>query len=180
MKLNLKIKGKTQYNAKIEKAAAIVAEILGSKELEKFVLEYSFEKTFCKGFWRWKKCTTSKYKNFHMANSPNQLVLDSIQSGAESLSKERDGEIDLEIEVDHKYRSGVIGYTYPAIPTQYIYKWFIESASVEEIAGNIAHEYMHKLGFEHEFNRAPYRAYSVPYAIGYFVEAQAMKMGMKS
>lgn len=38
--------------------------------------------------------------------------------------------------------------------------------AVRTLAGNIAHEYMHKIGYSHSSNSTPERPFTVPYAIG--------------
>lgn len=170
MKLNLKVNGKPYGGAKITKAAELVAFALGSKEFKEFVIDFSFVRTNCTGFLFWKKCKNIIFNRFHYTDMTNEGVYAKIISGAETLSPSTDGEIDIEVEVDHRYRRGVIGYTYPTLPTQYIYKSFLDSADVYDVAGNIAHEYIHKLGFGHEFKKTVDRENSVPYAVGYWVE----------
>ena len=123
MKLNLKIKGKPYKSEKITKAAELVSLALGSEEFKAFIKNFSYMSTTCSGALWWRRCNTVKRTRFHYTDMSNEEVLAKILSGAESLNKNADGEIDIEVEVDHRYRRGVIGYTYPAIPTQYIYKW---------------------------------------------------------
>lgn len=170
MKLNLKIKGKPYKTEKLTRAAELAVFAIATPEFKSFVLNHEYTVTECTGALWWKRCKQKTYKKFHYTNLNNQQVLDKILSGSEDLSPEKDGEFDIEIEVDHKYRRGVIGYTYPAIPTQYIYKWFLDSADVYDVAGNVAHEMFHKLGFDHEFNYTVAREFSVPYSLGYWVE----------
>jgi hypothetical protein len=47
--------------------------------------------------------------------------------------------------------------------------------TVEELAGNIAHESMHVLGYGHPYFNTKQRPFSVPYAIGYFFKQEAAK-----
>lgn len=45
---------------------------------------------------------------------------------------------------------------------------FSSRAEIAEIAGNLAHEYCHALGYSHKGNRVtPYNLQSVPYVLGY-------------
>lgn len=98
--------------------------------------------------------------------SPGQ-VFETIMSGAEKLSPEIDGEADISVTLDARDAGSVIGYTYPNTRMQWIYASFFGRATPADIAGNLAHEYCHKIGFEHEFNFTSLRQYTVPYAIGY-------------
>ena len=50
---------------------------------------------------------------------------------------------------------------------------FFDNFTPAEIAGNLAHEWMHKIGFDHDFNSTSRRPYSVPYAVGDLVESLA-------
>jgi hypothetical protein len=38
-----------------------------------------------------------------------------------------------------------------------------------QVAGNLTHEWLHKLGFDHDVASTPARPYSVPYAVGYIL-----------
>jgi hypothetical protein len=48
-----------------------------------------------------------------------------------------------------------------------------DSWSATDVAGNLAHEWMHQLGFEHAWRHEPGREHTVPYAIGTLVERLA-------
>ncbi len=64
----------------------------------------------------------------------------------------------------------VIGYTY--VDTSFVYSntYFFNNAEISGIAGNIIHEWLHKVGFDHDYEVTSRRPASVPYAIGYIVE----------
>ena len=47
---------------------------------------------------------------------------------------------------------------------------FFTTNSLGKVAGNIVHEWTHKLGFEHDFNSTARRNYSVPYAVGNIIQ----------
>ena len=69
----------------------------------------------------------------------------------------------------------VIGYTDPSVPTIFMNTYFYDSATPAGTAGNMMHEWMHKLGFDHDYNSTARRPSSVPYAIGYIAEDLAAK-----
>lgn len=74
----------------------------------------------------------------------------------------------FELHVEEYYSNGrVIGYTYPNSIWTWINKKFFDSFQLNEIAMNIAHEQMHKLGFADNcwFGKAS----TVPYTVGYIV-----------
>ena len=57
----------------------------------------------------------------------------------------------------------------------FTYTWFFDSGDIAEITGHIAHEWSHKIGFEHAFHPHPGRDDTVPYAFGYLVRDFAKK-----
>ena len=59
-----------------------------------------------------------------------------------------------------------IGYTYPDTLRIWINRRFFRSFRPSQVAANLIHEYMHKLGFTHDYNNTPTRKFSVPYAVG--------------
>ena len=54
---------------------------------------------------------------------------------------------------------------------------FLDGATIGFIAGNIAHESMHKIGYEHDFDATAIRPYSVPYGIGDIVTRLLSEQG---
>lgn len=112
-------------------------------------------------------------KGFHYTKETNEEIYKKIMSGAETLDPQADSEADIFIELDRSYSWSAIGYTYDNTKWQWIYNRFFKGASVASIASNIAHEYMHKLGYDHEYKWTALREFSVPYAVGYFVERYA-------
>lgn len=154
---------------KLNKAVKYIEEYLNSGEFENFVKSYSFEDS-----------NGNIVRKFHYTELSNEEVFAKIKSGSEVLTPEHDGEADIEIELDRSWTRNVIGYTYPTTPMQWIYAKFFINWSAEEIAGNILHEYCHKLGFDHEYKWTHDREFSVPYALGYAIEEYANNAGKKS
>lgn len=136
---------------------------------QKQVLTYEKNVTTCTGFLWWKKCQTRLVQGFAYTVSTRDQILAQMLSGSEVLLPEMDQEADVEVIVGNQ--RGVVGWTYPDTLTQWVSRWFIASASIAELAGNRAHEYMHKLGYDHPFRSTSDRPRSVPYAIGALTEA---------
>lgn len=154
---------------KLTQAAAIMERALNSQKFKSFVENFSYSKIYTTGFWPFRKQATATSNFFYDTDLRNHEVYTTIMNGAESLSPEIDGEADINIEIDRSKKRGVLGYTYSHSKINWIYSWFLRDGDVYEVAGNLAHEYMHKLGFEHDFARTPLRPFSVPYAVGDFV-----------
>lgn len=128
------------------------------------VLDYSWTTQSCTGFWRWKTCKPVTSNSFTYTDHSKHAILGKMLSGAEDLKPEADGVADGTVEIGNQ--RGVIGWTNEQTLTEWLSKWFVDSSSIPEQAGNRAHEYMHKLGYDHPYNNTWDRPYSVPYAIG--------------
>lgn len=154
---------------KIMIASGYVEEFVNSDEFERLVLNFSFIDS-----------NDRVQRKFHFTDLSNQEVLAKILSGSEVLSPDDDHEADIQVELDNSWSRNVIGYTYPTTPWQWIYAKFFRNWSAEEIAGNLMHEWLHKIGFDHEFYYTYDRDYSVNYALGYACSEFAKKVSKKS
>lgn len=146
-------------NEKIAEVARRIEIVLNSYEFRDAVLNFE-----------WKD-------EFHFANTEmsNQEVYDYIMGGMETLSGIEDNEMNVDVTMYYS-RRGVVGYTYPSSDRIWTNSKFFNRYSFGGVAGNLVHEWCHKLGFKHDSNRTSRRAYSVPYAIGYIVEELVDKL----
>ena len=129
--------------------------------------------------WWWKKCHTVKHSQFvdnHIMVEGKEHVMSKeeiymhLMAGEETLSEDgEDGEADIFMELDRRSSRNVLGYTYSNTTKQWIYNSFFTNGDDWDIAGNIVHEWVHKMGYGHAYKRTATRQYSVPYAVGYFV-----------
>lgn len=64
----------------------------------------------------------------------------------------------------------------PCTPGDDIYTYIdaFDRMTVTDLAGHLAHELTHSLGFEHSFNNTPDRKFSVPYMVGDYVSENAI------
>lgn len=165
-----------QEQQKIELARQHIERIVNSILFKEYVLNYSFTINECTGRLWWKKCSIKTYNKFWSTDLTNKQVYDTIMKGKESLSNEGDDEeADIFLEIDRRYSRNVIGYTNPSTPWQFVYNWFFGKSSIQELAGNLFHEWLHKIGFDHDFKYNDYRPFSVPYALGDYIERQPYK-----
>lgn len=104
-------------------------------------------------------------------NLSNFDVYTMIMQGSETFRPDVDNEIDLYASMYRSSTSGVIGYTYPNDKLVYINSYFFDQFTEADIGGNLAHEYTHKIGFDHDFNRTSNRDSSVPYYVGYTIRS---------
>jgi len=101
----------------------------------------------------------------------NQQIYDLIMSGNDT-QEGPDREVDLELRFYYRWWSKVIGYVLPN-GEQYLNGKFLDRMSAANVAGNLGHEYCHKLGFI-DPNRD--REQSVPYKVGYLIEELAAQI----
>lgn len=95
----------------------------------------------------------------------NEEIYAHILKGAEELLDEVDNEMDLDLNMYYSL-SGTIGYTYPDTLKIWINRRFFRNFRHSQVAANLIHEYMHKLGFDHDYDYTQRRPFSVPYAVG--------------
>lgn len=96
-------------------------------------------------------------------------VYNHLMTGSEVLNPFVDNVANVYLKIDKRNKKNVIGYTYPNTRWQWIYSNWFKKMTINEIAGNIAHEWCHKMGYRHNSKDNPTRIYTVPYAVGYFV-----------
>lgn len=155
---------------KLELARTHMENALKSKKFFDFMMNFSYEETTCTGrFWN-RKCTTSINQMFRYNNGKSRKeIYNHLLLGSEKLNSDEDYEADVFLKIDRRRNKNVLGYTYPNTSWQWVYATFFSNSTYKEIAGNMAHEWCHKMGFDHEFRYSNLRQYTVPYAVGYFV-----------
>jgi hypothetical protein len=104
----------------------------------------------------------------------NEQIYNLLMSGAEKYPKQtaedRMMDYDLELYTPRWYQShNVIGYTNQNTLTISINRLIYQKTDIYKIAMNLVHEWVHKMGFDHDFNSTARRPSSVPYAVGYIV-----------
>jgi hypothetical protein len=142
-----------------------------SPRFESYVKNYAYSEQFCTGALWWKKCKWVNYKEFdYNRGLNNEQIYDCLMSGKEVVG---DGKIDhtaqVYLRVDRSNRRGVVGYGYPGDKWQYTYAWVFKQYSIQALADNLCHEYIHKLGFDDSSYAASRHA--VTYSVGEWVEA---------
>ncbi len=142
---------------KIEAAALIIEKILATEEFRNRVLNYKFNGE-----------TTFANNN----GLSNRQIYDRILIGAEALYPVKNNALDVEIELIYE-NSNTIGYTYPNSTRIWMNLKYFNTYTPREIAANLMHEWLHKLGFNHATSPTTERSYSVPYAIGYMIRSLA-------
>lgn len=139
---------------KIRKAFAIIKKIVSTKQFRDRVLNFTYatKKTFVDN-----------------GGLTNTEIYQKLLDGSEDLVPGIDHQMDLDLELYYSSRS-TVGYTYADGLRIWMNTKFFDAYTPCEVAGNVFHEWTHKLGFTHASSYSVSRDSSVPYALGYLVE----------
>ena len=176
LKVSIATEGLSQDEmVKVLLAEKHMEKAINSKEFKDFVLNYEFSYSYYTGRFWWKRHHVEHGKHFTSTHLTNYQVYEKIMSGAETLSPEHNHEADIFLKIDRHNKKSVLGYTYQNTKWQWAYISFFRRASVKQLAGNMMHEWLHKISFGHDFKRTARRPFSVNYAIGYWVSNYEQK-----
>jgi hypothetical protein len=103
----------------------------------------------------------------------NEQIFEIFMEGRETLQPDTAGVMNFYLSLYNAWWSRVIGWTNGDINTININWKFFKNFQPNEVAGNLAHEWTHKIGFDHT-SAAEHD--SAPYAIGYIVDELAAKV----
>lgn len=98
----------------------------------------------------------------------NTQIYNKFLQGAEKLTPARNNAMDVEVELYYE-NTNTIGYTYPNTKRIWMNTKYFNSYTSTQVASNLTHEWLHKLGFTHANTYSSSRSYSVPYAVGYII-----------
>lgn len=91
-------------------------------------------------------------------------------SGKDNFNTEIDHDLDIYINFYYSFRS-VVGYTTPRTWWTWINRKFFNRFDYSDIAGNIVHEYLHNMGFDHPGADKQ----SLVYQLGFLVKKRIKK-----
>ena len=146
---------------KIYKAIELIKQVIASPEFKKKVLSKTYN---------------GKKQFVDNGGLSNAQIYKKLLSGSEVLNPGSDNTMNLNLESYYE-KANVIGYTKPSITTVYVNRRYLDKSSftTNEVAMNLTHEWLHKLGFKHAVKKTASRKHSVPYAIGYIMRSLAKK-----
>ncbi|MFP5386003.1 MAG: hypothetical protein ACLGHN_07980 [Bacteriovoracia bacterium] len=96
----------------------------------------------------------------------NEEIYELFMEGREILQPGTPGEMNFHLKLYYRPWSRVIGYTSGDTNLIHINWKFFKNYEPHEVASNLAHEWTHKMGFDHASAK---EHDSAPYAIGYIV-----------
>jgi hypothetical protein len=153
----------TGYSAaekqKLQQATDLLAKVLNSQEFKDGVLSATFEGR----------------PGFASETRSPQEVYEAIRRGQENYDATDDGEVDLNLNLRELgwFKRHVVGYGTEGGDTITTNRRFFSNFTPAEMAGHLAHEWLHKAGFEHDYQPTARRPDSVPYELGELIEKLA-------
>ena len=139
---------------KIDEAIDILRQVFSSREFKRRILNHRY---------RGRKAFAQN------RGLTNAQIYHKLLDGMEKLTPHKNNTMDVELELFTDHNSTVLGYTFPTTRRIWMNTKYFNRARSHQIASNLTHEWLHKLGFDHEYKKTTKRAYTVPYAIGYIV-----------
>lgn len=94
----------------------------------------------------------------------NEEIYEKFMEGRETLQQHTPGEMNYYLKLYNRPWSRVIGYTSPDTNVININWKYFKNYQPADVASNLAHEWVHKIGFDHKSAK---EHDSAPYAIGY-------------
>lgn len=161
--INANISGfEREQEDKIHKAFDLIKRVVATDEFKRRVLGHTYN---------------GKKQYVDNGGNTNAEVYKKILNASESLTPGNNNTMDLELE-SYFESANVIGYTMPSIKTIFINKRYLAKSSftTNQVAMNLTHEWLHKLGFKHAQKNSASRPHSVPYAVGYIMRDIAGKL----
>jgi hypothetical protein len=143
-----------EQEEKVHQAIDIIKKVIASREFRKRVYNFTYE---------------GERKFVDNLGYSNEQIYQILLNGSEDLKPDIDHEMDLDLELYYSWRN-TVGYTYPDGLRIWMNTKFFNVYTPSEVAGNVFHEWTHKLGFIHDAQYSVKRDSSVPYALGYLIE----------
>ena len=166
-----------RQQAKIVKAIDLVLDAVNSVKFKDRVLNYHHLPIVgYSGVWRWKKPILANVPKLGFYFAPgervlsNEQVYNEIMSGIEEEKQSEPGTMDLHLVGKSKLWTSATAYGYPGQDMIVIYHWWVDQASIAELANTIFHEWLHNCRFEHTYEWTICRDDSVPYGVGQIVQ----------
>lgn len=147
---------KTKY----EQAVAIVKKVVASKTFMDSVKNHKYG---------------GKATYVDNGGKTNATIYQNILDGNEKLNNTKNNTMDVEIELYYANNT-TVGYTYANSKRIWVNTKYFNTYTPSKVAGNLFHEWLHKLGYGHASSYSTSRDYSVPYAIGYMISTQGAKL----
>lgn len=144
---------------KVTRAFKLIEQVVNSEEFKSRVLNFK---------------NSRGVRAFASNNGmSNEEIYETFMAGRETLLQDTPGEMNFYLKIYNAWWSRVIGYTSEQTNTISMNWKYHKNYTAANMSGNLVHEWVHKLGFDHS---SAGEHDSAPYAIGYIVEEMAKKI----
>ncbi len=149
----------TNQENKVQDAVDLIKQVIATEEFKTAILNHKYKgkKTFVDN-----------------GGLTNAQIYKKILESSERLNPKINNTMDVTL-VTYRESANVIGFTLPSVNKIWMNTRYLNTFTPRQVASNLFHEWLHKLGFRHDYERTPERQYSVPYAVGYLVKRLAAK-----
>ncbi len=160
----MEVKGFTGSNlTKVQNAFKLLEKVVNSEEFKERVINFKND---------------NGEQAFASNNGmTNEEIYEHFMEGRETLQHDTPYEMNFFVKLYkspwYNPWSKVIGYTTPDTNVINMNQKYFTTFKISDVAGNLAHEWTHKIGFDH---KSASEHDSAPYAIGYIVRELAEKM----
>lgn len=144
---------------KVQKTIELIKEIVASEEFKNKILNKTYK---------------GKKQFVDNGGLSNAQIYQKILDGRELMTNlGKNNRMDVELELYRDTNSTTIGYTFPSVVRIWMNRKYFDKFLPYQVADNMVHEWLHKLGFKHSQEMNAARPHSVPYWIGYLVRDMA-------
>ncbi len=141
-----------EKGVKMETALRVLEDVVNSEEFKEKVLNFKNKKG--------ERAFASNNK------LTNEEIYSKFMDGRETLQQNTPNEMNFYLKLYNKSWSRVIGYTSASTNLININWKYFKGNEIHNVSANLAHEWVHKIGFGH---KSASEHDSVPYGIGYIV-----------
>ena len=152
---------------RVYEALRLISKVVNSEEFRNNILDMTY------------KVGKKTYSGFAQTRKTTDEVLRSILEAEENFKGGQLGVIDLYMKMYYERCNifkCVVGYTSQSDKYFHMNRYLQRNYSPAKTAGNIVHEWLHKIGHGHTKRSNSFRPHSVPYKIGNLIAKMAAKI----
>ncbi len=144
---------------KVYKAADLIKQVVATKAFRDAVLAHKYN---------------GKKQFNNNLGLTNTQIYNKILNASEKLTPGNNNTLDVELEL-YTDDTTVVGYTFGSSKRIWMNTKYFNKFYPYQVSANLFHEWLHKIGFGHDYEATEGRPYSVPYAVGTIMRNMAKK-----
>jgi hypothetical protein len=148
---------------------SVAFRFLKAKRCER-LMETIFNDPLFAQLWREKPAGFFHGETSSLKDISGKDFFEIFATGADGYDSEHDKTINISLGFYYRRFSSAIGYTTPGSHQIFANTKFFDGFDVVDAASNLAHEYTHNMGFDHDFKNTSRRRFSVSYQMNEIFE----------